>query len=161
VSGLFDPPARDHAAGVASALAGFLAKHPRGTAATPRPARGGKTPEGRILAAIKEALSLEPDLWLMRNTTGFANHEGRKVSYGLALGGSDFVGILRIPVPDMDSPVLGRWVALEVKTPEGRATERQLEFLRKVQRFGGFAAIVRDVREARAAIARARTGASA
>lgn len=157
---LFPRTSRSHAAGVENALAGFFARNPRGTAATPQRSRSRSTPEGRLLAAIRDGLSSEPDLWLMRNTTGFAQHEGRKVSYGLAIGGSDLVGILTVPVPDLACPTLGRWVALEVKTPTGRPTDKQLAFLAKVQRYGGFGAIVRSVAEARAAIGRARRGAS-
>ena len=54
----------------------------------------------------------------------------------------------------------GRFVALEVKTATGRATSEQRLWLDLVRRHGGFAAIVRSVDDARAAIARARTGAS-
>lgn len=45
-------------------------------------------------------------------------------------------------------PPRGRFVALEVKTDEGRATPGQVHFQEQVTRAGGTAAIVRSVREA-------------
>jgi hypothetical protein len=48
-----------------------------------------------------------------------------------------------------------------VKTPEGRLTEHQARFLERVRQHGGFASVVRNVEEARAALRRAREGASA
>jgi hypothetical protein len=71
------------------------------------------------------------------------------VRYGLAVGSSDLIGCLN-----------GRFIALEVKTPTGRASPQQRQWLDLVRRHGGFAAIVRSVEDARGAIARARTGAS-
>lgn len=105
--------------------------------------------EGAIQDAIRVALSDEPGLVLWRNNTGVAEHRGARVRYGLAVGSADLIGCLD-----------GRFVALEVKTPTGRAAPEQRLWLGLVRRCGGFAAIVRSVEEGRAAIARARTGAS-
>lgn len=105
--------------------------------------------ETEIQQQIRLALGREPDLVLWRNNTGVAKHDGRKVRYGLALGSSDLVGILA-----------GRFVALEVKRPKGRASDEQKLFVELVRAKGGFAAFVRSVDEARAAIQRAREGAS-
>jgi hypothetical protein len=103
--------------------------------------------EGHIQDEIRLALSDEPGLVLWRNNTGVAEHRGARVRYGLAVGSADLVGCLR-----------GRFVALEVKTPTGRATQEQRQWLAVVRLHGGFAAVVRSVDEARAAIARARLG---
>jgi hypothetical protein len=54
----------------------------------------------------------------------------------------------------------GRFVALEVKTPRGRVTPEQQRFITLVRARGGFAAVVRSVDDAIAAVARCRTGAS-
>ena len=64
-----------------------------------------------------------------------------------------------------DEPGLVLWrnntgvAELEVKTAVGRASTEQRQWLELVRRHGGFAAVVRSVEEAHAAIARARTGA--
>lgn len=105
--------------------------------------------EGQIQDAIRLALSDEPALVMWRNNTGVAEHRGARVRYGLAVGSADLVGCLD-----------GRFVALEVKTAVGRASTEQRQWLDLVRRNGGFGAIVRSVADARAAIARARTGAS-
>ena len=105
--------------------------------------------EGHIQDEIRLALSDERDLVLWRNNVGIADQRGARVRYGLAVGSADLIGCLN-----------GRFVALEVKTSTGRATPEQRLWLDLVRRHGGFAAIVRSTDDARAAIARARTGAS-
>lgn len=103
--------------------------------------------EGATQDAIRVALSGEPGLVLWRNNVGIAEHRGQRVRYGLAVGSADLVGCLD-----------GRFVALEVKTATGRVAPEQKLWLDLVRRYGGFAAIVRSVDEARAAVARARAG---
>jgi len=105
--------------------------------------------ETDIQTDIRLALGREPDLTLWRNNTGVAEHRGRRVRYGLSVGSADLIGIL--------APT-GRLVALEVKTPTGRAATAQKMFLDLVRSRGGFAAIVRSVQDARSAIERARRG---
>jgi hypothetical protein len=122
---------------VAAALADFMAWHPHGLATDRMPPR----------AATPEALRQEPDVLVWRNTTGVTEHDGRRVTYGLALGSSDLLGLL--------GPH-GRFVALEVKTPDGRVTDHQARFLARVRQHGGIAAVVRSVDDARVTIARAR-----
>ena len=111
--------------------------------------------ESAIQDAVRLALGVERDLVLWRNNVGTAEHwngqEVQRVRYGLAPGSADLVGIL---APS------GRLFALELKTAKGRASDEQSQWLALVRRMGGFAAIVRDVAEARAALARARLGAS-
>lgn len=112
--------------------------------------------ETAILHAIRERLGQEPDLVLWRNAqaTGERWNEktGRTTMFrgGLGEGTADLVGIL--------APT-GRLVALEVKSASGRVLEAQGQWLSLVRRMGGFAAIVRSVDEAVAAIERARMGA--
>ena len=105
--------------------------------------------EGHIQDAIRLALTDEPGLVVWRNNTGVAEHRGARVRYGLAVGSADLIGCLD-----------GRFIALEVKTAAGRASPEQRQWLDLVRRNGGFAAVVRSVDEARAAIVRARAGAS-
>jgi hypothetical protein len=130
---------------VGAALTDFMARHPHGRAPDRAPSQA--TPEGRLLRTILEALRQEPDVLVWRNTTGVTEHDGRRVTYGLALGSSDLIGLL--------GPH-GRFVALEVKTPAGRVTEHQARFLARVRHHGGIAAVVRSVADARATIAGAR-----
>lgn len=109
--------------------------------------------EREIQHEIRQALGQEPDLVLWRNNVGVAkfvkNGRQQTVAYGLAPGSADLVGILA-----------GRFFALEVKTATGRASEEQRLWLNLVRTKGGFAAVVRSVDEARAALGRAREGAS-
>ena len=112
--------------------------------------------ESQIQQAIRIALGDEPDLVLWRNTTGQTEEwnpsdgSARTMRYGLAVGSADLVGILRP----------GRFLALEVKTPTGRVRPEQTAWLELVRRMGGFAAVVRSVDEAKAALERARNGES-
>lgn len=109
--------------------------------------------EAELQHAIRLDLGTEPGLTLFRNETGVAKHQLRHrtghVRYGLCKGSSDLVGIL--------APT-GRFIALEIKTPQGRATREQLQFLELIRKRGGFACIVRSVEDARGAIQRARRG---
>lgn len=132
--------------------------------------------EADIQQEIRLALGLEPGLCLWRNNIGAAVHHdsGRPVHYGVGgKGGSDLIGLLTVEVsticdePEAGVPIhvclghltpLARFVALEVKRPGGRVTKEQTDFLELVRSLGGFAAIVRSVDEARAAIQRARRG---
>jgi len=105
--------------------------------------------EHNVQNSIRLALGLEPDVVLWRNNVGVAMFGRNKVRYGLANGSSDLIGI-----------VAGRFVAFEVKTPTGRLSKDQQQFLSLVRRKGGFACVVRSVDDARAALARCRSGAS-
>jgi hypothetical protein len=135
-----------------------------------RPRRQG---EGQLSDAIREALAYEPGLRLFRNAQCAVVKSNRMVRGGLGNGSADLVGLL--------APT-GRMVALEVKVPgevptaeqmsralakgaygRSREDERMLEqgaWLHQIREHGGFAAYVSSVEEARAAIARARQGAT-
>lgn len=111
----------------------------------------GKNPETILLESIREALAYEPGLMLMRNSVGTGRGH---VHHGLGTGSADLVGVLHGRVPQL----LGRFVALEVKTESGTVEPEQSVWLERVRQHGGFACIVRSVGEARAAILRARHG---
>jgi Holliday junction resolvase len=53
-------------------------------------------------------------------------------------------------IPDIIDCVNGRFVALEVKTPSGKATKLQEATIKKILKAGGVAAVVRSVDEVRA-----------
>lgn len=69
----------------------------------------------------------------------------RFTRYGLGVGSSDIVGIVR-----------GLFVAMEVKTESGRVSKEQQKFVNLVNARGGCAAIVRSVDDVGALIERAR-----
>lgn len=105
-------------------------------------------PEAILQNEIRLALGRERDLALWRNSAGVAEAHGRKIRFGLVTGASDLIGI---------GPG-GRFFALEVKTPTGRPTPEQLQFIELIRSRGGFACIVRSVEDARSALERARRG---
>ncbi len=129
--------------------------------------------ESVILSAIRKALGRKPDLALWRYSPGITEspeeEPGKRYKAGLSVrGGSDLIGVL--------TP-LGRWFALEVKTPEhlGRIlraqargdvsglsdTDRfQILFIGVIRAHGGFAAFVESVESAEAAYERAKQGAT-
>lgn len=109
--------------------------------------------ERDIQHAILEALGADPRVRLLRNNVGVAEIHGRRVAYGVGgPGGSDLIGLL--PAAG------GRFIALEIKTDRGRVSPEQEQFIRAIRRNGGFAAVVRSVDDARAAVDRAIAGAS-
>lgn len=115
--------------------------------------------ERTVMARVREALGLEPDLVLWRNTAGYTeefdaiNASVRPIQYGLAPGASDLIGILKMPGG------LGRFFGLELKQPGKRPTKAQLDFAGVVHRHGGFCGWADSVETARAALERARRGA--
>jgi hypothetical protein len=113
--------------------------------------------ERDIQHAIREAMGLEPDLVLWRNNTGvFDDGRGGKVRTGLGTGSADLVGILRMRYPIST----GRFIAIEIKQASGRVSPEQERWLALVRAFGGFAAVIRSVDDAKQALARARNGES-
>lgn len=62
----------------------------------------------------------------------------RPIPCGLCVGSSDLIGLM----PD------GRFLAVEVKTPTGKPTKEQLNFIEHVRRSGGVAGIARSPEEA-------------
>lgn len=106
--------------------------------------------EGAIQERIRIALGNDPLVYLPRNNVGlFQSLDGRMVRSGLGKGTSDLIGLL--------GPH-GRFIALEVKRHNGRATKEQETFAKAVRLKGGFCAFVRSPQEALEAIARAKKG---
>lgn len=99
--------------------------------------------ETKLMGEIHRRLSELDGVALWRNNCGVAEHwkpgaaRPDVVRYGLAVGSADLVGV-----------VGGRFVALEVKTPAGRVTEEQTQWLALVERCGGVGRVVRSVDEA-------------
>lgn len=94
--------------------------------------------EGNIQARIMMALS-EAGAIIWRNNTGVLKDKtGRPIKFGLCVGSSDLIGIC----PD------GKFLAVEVKTDKGRATDAQKRFIAAVIAKGGRAGIARSESEA-------------
>lgn len=94
--------------------------------------------ESDIQRLIMLALS-EAGCVIWRNNTGvLKNAAGIPIKFGLCVGSSDLVGI----APG------GRFLAVEIKTPKGRATPEQLRFIDAVRKRGGIAGIARSPDEA-------------
>ena len=87
---------------------------------------------------------------LWRNSTGALRDErGRLIQFGLSPGSSDLIGIREVTItPEMVGQKIGQFVALEIKTPTGRAKADQHTFLDHVRDRGGLAAIVRSIDDA-------------
>jgi hypothetical protein len=95
--------------------------------------------EKQIMQEVQLALA-NIGIRLFRNNVGMLeDRNGQKVKYGLCKGSSDLIGweIKR-----------GRFVAVEVKTPEGRATPEQVAFIEAVNNAGGIAFIARSPEDA-------------
>lgn len=105
--------------------------------------------ESKIQKEIRLAIGQLPDVVVWRNNVGSAVFQHGRVAYGLCRGSSDIIGILK---PS------GRFLAFEVKTVRGVASEEQRLFLELVRSMGGFAAIVRSRDDATKAVERARAG---
>lgn len=74
---------------------------------------------------------------------------GRRVQFGLCPGSSDLIGWRSVTVtPDMIGKPIALFLALEVKTPSGKPTPEQVNFVQAVRKAGGLAGVVRSADEA-------------
>ena len=69
--------------------------------------------------------------------------QGRPLHAGLCVGSSDLIGYRQVDG-------VAQFVALEVKSPTGRPTAQQVQFLDHIQSAGGLAGIARSVDDAAA-----------
>ena len=86
-----------------------------------------------------------------RNPDGtFLVKHGRVVDFGVCNpGGSDLIGWMPVKITaDMVGRTVAVFLSLEVKTPTGRATDDQKNFIAAVRRAGGLAGVVRSPDEA-------------
>lgn len=74
---------------------------------------------------------------------------GRRVQFGLCVGSSDLIGWRSMVItPEMVGRTIAVFLALEVKTPTGKPTPEQENFIQAVRRAGGLAGVVRSTDEA-------------
>ena len=101
-------------------------------------ARSSHKTEKQILREIQTRLT-EHGHRVFRNNVGILKDErGNRVRYGLCPGSSDLIGWTR----------RGKFLAVEVKGPKGKMTEKQENFLDAVNAFGGVGIMARSADEA-------------
>lgn len=82
-----------------------------------------------------------------RNNCGqYKTQDGYVIRYGVGNpGGSDLIGIVpTVITQDMVNQTLGVFAAIEVKTPKGRPTKDQLNFIEVILQNGGIAGICKS-----------------
>jgi hypothetical protein len=96
-------------------------------------------------AEIRLVYGREFVVW--RNSTGFAERDGRPLRFGLCPGSSDLIGIAD-----------GLFLAVECKLRSGRLSAEQIRFLQLVYDRGGIACACRSKEMAEEQIVRIRAG---
>jgi len=77
----------------------------------------------------------------------------RPLKAGLCKGSSDLIGWRSVEITaDMVGQRLAVFVAIEVKSPKGRPTKPQLNFIEQVQAAGGIGTIARSATDANTAL---------
>lgn len=100
---------------------------------------------------IRLALGMQRDLRLFRNQVGQLPdpRTGRPVQFGLARGSADLIGWRTVVItPEMVGQRVAIFTSLEVKTPTGRLTPAQTNWLGVVRGAGGLAGVARSVADA-------------
>ena len=87
---------------------------------------------------------------LFRNNTGMIKDaDGRAHRFGLCKGSSDLIGFVPVTITaDMVGQEIAVFAAVEVKTPTGRVSDHQKDFISFVSGKGGVAGIARSADEA-------------
>lgn len=111
-------------------------------------------PEASVLAKVLDALARVPGVVVWRNASGLARMGKRVIRYGV--GGNGAADVLGIVTTDEG---LGRFLAIEVKRPNGgRVEPHQTAWLDEINRRGGYAVVVRSIEEALFAAQAAKRG---
>lgn len=108
-------------------------------------------PETELQQRIRLALGTRPDTRLFRNQVGQLPdpRTGRPVQFGLARGSADLIGWRTVTItPEMVGTRVAVFTSLEVKTPTGRLTPAQHNWLGAVRGAGGIAGVARSVGDA-------------
>ena len=106
--------------------------------------------ETELQNRIRLAVGRCANVRLFRNNVGlFKTQDGRSVQTGLCVGSSDLIGFTsKIITPDMVGQKVAIFTAIEVKTPKGKVSDAQYNFMNLIDNHGGIASIVRSVDEA-------------
>lgn len=82
---------------------------------------------------------------LWRNNVGKRLIEGRWITWGLAPGSADLIGLKKVLVTaDMVGTEIAQFASLEVKTLTGVAAKDQIAWAEMIRRLGGIAEFVRS-----------------
>lgn len=106
--------------------------------------------ETNLMKLIQLALA-EHGVTAFRNNIGrCVSPSGRVINYGVCNpGGSDLIGITPIKITsEMVGCTVGVFTGIEVKTPTGRPTKPQINFINQITTQGGIASISRSPEEA-------------
>lgn len=99
-------------------------------------------------AALQNKIRLAinaPHIRMFRNNVGMLNG----VQFGLCKGSSDLIGFTSKTITADDvGKTVAVFTAIEVKTPTGRISKEQTNFISMVNGFGGIGAVCRSVDEA-------------
>lgn len=118
--------------------------------------------ETDLVRRIMLALGKFPGVRVFRNNTasGWAGQSKQQgpnrlvfnafpLQAGLCKGSSDIIGFHSVTVtPEMVGKTVAIFAAVEVKTPTGRATPEQENFIAQINAFGGIAFVARSEEEA-------------
>lgn len=98
---------------------------------------------------IMYRISHIPGVRLFRNNVGMAiQQDGRRIRYGLFPGSSDLIGWKSVEItPEMVGRKVAVFTAVEVKTPKGRLSAAQKNFIDVVREHGGIAGVARTKAE--------------
>lgn len=96
-----------------------------------------------------------------RNNVGqLQDRFGNHVVYGLAIGSADLIRLQRVvlecPTCKAELPPIGRFVAIETKTPKKEAELLQRHWLALVETLGGISGVAKSAEQARAIVERAK-----
>lgn len=106
--------------------------------------------EAAIQQQVRLALSRAGAVAFRNNVGQYVDPKtGRPIRYGLGVGSSDLIGWTPLVItPEMVGQTVAVFTAVEVKSPTGKATEPQLNFIAQVIKAGGLAGIARSAAEA-------------
>jgi hypothetical protein len=107
--------------------------------------------EKDLQAQIHRFLGGQKNIRLFRNQVGtYKLQDGRVVSSGLAKGSADLIGWKTVEItPDMVGQKLAIFTSVEIKTPTGRVSPEQSNWLKQVSDGGGISLIARSIDEAK------------
>lgn len=106
--------------------------------------------ESNIQNSIRLALSDAGVLSFRNNVGAYKTEAGHYVRYGVGeSGGSDLICATPVTITqEMVGQTLAVFTAIEVKTPTGKPTDKQLAFIEAIKRIGGYAGIARSAKDA-------------
>ena len=100
--------------------------------------------ETTLMLAIRNTLNQREDVRVFRNNCGFDRE--RKVKYGLVNGSADLIGWRTLTItPEMVGKEIAQFVSVEVKTPKGKTSAEQENWLEQVNCAGGHAIVAREL----------------